>query len=167
MSDVDFWLLPEGLEQQADVIDQWTTQVAQLNAALVPIMLQTDSEALLYNYAIGQMSAMHTDLLQWNAHLQNVFSGISAELRANAAEGREIDLYGAARVDRISPSEFNGFQAPADRPYRPGNALAPPTERWDEPDAPTYSPMAPNIAFYLDAGPGAFDGYDGWAKRRR
>lgn len=165
MSDVDFWLLPEGLEQQADVIDEWSTQVAELNAALVPIVLQTDSEAQLYNYAIGQMSAMHTGLLQWNAHLQNVFSGISAELRAVAAEGREIDLYGAARVDRITPSEFNGFEAPTDRPYRPGETLAPPAERRDEPDAPTYSPMAPNMAFYLDAGPGAFDGYDSWAKR--
>jgi len=165
MSDVDFWLLPEGLEQQASVIDQWSAQVHDLNTALVPIVLQTEPDAELYNYAIRQMSAMHTGMLSWNAHLQNVFAGITTELRTVASEGRAIDIDGAARVDRTDPREFNGFEAPQYRPYKPGQTLAPPADRWSELEAPTYSPMAPDMSFYLDAGPGAFDGYDTWPQR--
>lgn len=163
----DFWLLPAGLEQQAGGFEQWQGAFAGMNDELKLIVPYTSDNAEIFNYAIGRFGEMHTGVLKWIAHMQNVIAGVAAELRDVAREGRTIDLAQAARIDKYSPTEYNGFDPYGGGSYGKGSGtLAPESDRWDSVDAPLYLPNTGGGArFYLDAGPGAFDGASDFTKR--
>lgn len=157
-SSTDFWLLPAGLEEQAAVVDEWCAEYGKMNEALAEIVLGGEQGATIYNYAMGKASAMHSGILQWIAHMQNVLTAVAVELREVAAEGREIDLEKAARLDKYQPTEYNWYDPnPSGKFDAQSGTLAPSSDRYDKPDAPVMKPTAPNMGFYLDAGPGAFD----------
>lgn len=166
-SNNDFWLLPEGLEQQAGGVEKWQGAFAGMNDELKLIVPYPEDHAEIFNYAIGRFGEMHTGVLKWITHMQNVFAGVATELEDVAREGRNIDLAQAARIDKYAATEYNGYD-----PYPGGShgdgsgTLAPKSDRWESADAPLYLPTTGGGAlFYLDAGPGAFDGASDFVKR--
>ncbi|UCR88615.1 hypothetical protein [Mycetocola spongiae] len=158
-SETDFWLLPEGLEQQAGVIDQWCREFGTINASLAKVILEGEPGAGIYNHAMEQAATLHTAILRWMAHMQNVLESVSTELRHVAVVGRSMDLEAAARLDKYDPSEYNWFsRKPLDGSDPDAGSLTPPEYRYDEPTAPVFPPSASMSGSYLDAGPGAFRG---------
>ncbi|GAA1325251.1 WXG100 family type VII secretion target [Leucobacter albus] len=163
----DFWLLPSGLEQQAGGFEKWQSAFKGMNDVLKEIVPYTEDNAEIFNYAIGRYSEMHTGVLKWITHMQNVFAGVATELRDVAREGRTIDMEQAARIDKYSPTEYNGHDPNPGGGYGGGaGKIAPEYDRWDSPEAPMYEPNRGGGAlFYLDPGPGAFDGASDFTKR--
>lgn len=160
MDDFDFWLDPDGVDSEAAALDTWSDGLAEIASGLVPIVISGDPGATVYSGAAGVCSQVHTGLLQWTAHMQNVFSSISTELRSVASEGRETDLSTAARLDLYDPTEYN------DHDPTPGNwtnksARPEITPEYDRPPDSDFMPApkwnaANGSSFYLDPGPGAF-----------
>lgn len=160
MDDFDFWLDPEGVDNEAAALDTWADGLAEISSGLVPIVISGDPGATIYGGAAAVCGQVHTGLLRWVAHMRNVFSSISTELRSVASEGRETDLATAARLDLFDPSEYN------DHDPTPGGAtnmsakprIAPEADRPPDSDfmpAPRWNAVN-GSSFYFDLGPGAF-----------
>ena len=81
-----------------------------MNDELKLIVPYTSDNAEIFNYAIGRFGEMHTGVLKWIAHMQNVIAGVAAELRDVAREGRTIDLAQAARIDKLFADGVQRFR---------------------------------------------------------
>lgn len=165
MDDFDFWLDPDGLDNQAAALDTWRDGIAEIaSSGLVPIVVSGLPGASIYSSATTVAMSVHTGLLQWTAHMQNVFESVSTELRSVASEGRELDLNRAARFDLIDPTEYNGNDP------TPGDAInksAKPTitPEWDRPEDSDFMPAPkwPSVngsSFYFDSDSSAYSESD-------
>lgn len=165
MDDFDFWLDPDGLDNQAAALDTWRDAIAEIaTSGLVPIVINGLPGASVYSSATTVAMSVHTGLLQWTAHMQNVFESVSTELRSVASEGRELDLNRAARFDLIDPTEYNGNDpTPGDAINKSGKPRI--TPEWDRPPdsdlmpAPKWQPVN-GAPFYFDSGSTAFSEAD-------
>ncbi|WP_312168177.1 hypothetical protein [Microbacterium sp.] len=170
MDDFDFWLDPDGLDNQAGAVDSWREAIAEIaSSGLVPIVIDGLPGASVYSSATNVAKTVHIGLLQWTAHMQNVLESVSAELRSVASEGREIDLNRAARFDLIDPTEYNGNDpTPGDAINKSATPrIAPEEDRPPDSDfmpAPKWQPVN-GSAFYFDAGSGAFDEADAFTTK--
>ena len=168
MSDFDYWLDPDGLDDQATALDSWADGMASIAQSMAQIVLSSEAGATTYSNATGVCKTVHTGLLGWLAHMQNVFNSMSRELRSVAEEGRGVEMATAARMDLYDAAEYNGYaqQYPSinvggqQKTFRPlAPIIAPeyahvPLGSNDMP-APKWADTRGG-SFFIDAPPGSF-----------
>lgn len=103
----DFWIEPDGLDAQAGAIGTWGDGLKDLAASLATITVTSESGATVYSNATATCRQIHSGLLQWMAHMQNVITGITTELGSVSTEARTIDMNTLALLDRNDPTEYN------------------------------------------------------------
>lgn len=175
MSDFDFWLDPDGLDDEAAALDSWADGMASLAEAMSAIVVTSEQGAESYNNATTVCRDVHTGLLRWLAHMQNVFHSISRELRDVAQEGRETDMATAARMDLYDAAEYNNYaqQYPTIQVGGYGKALRPPAPAIapssdvhplgsNDAAAPRWYPTRDGYSF-VNAPSGSFDNVDEFA----
>ena len=168
MSDFDYWLDPDGLDDQATALDSWADGMASIARSMAQIVLSSEAGATTYSNATGVCKTVHTGLLGWLAHMQNVFNSMSRELRSVAEEGRGVEIATAARMDLHDAAEYNGYsqQYPSiyvggyKKTYRPlAPAIAPAYDRVplgsNDMPAPKWSETRGG-SYFIDAPPGSF-----------
>lgn len=175
MSDFDFWLDPDGLDDEAAALDSWADGMASLAEAMSAIVVTSEQGAESYSNATTVCRDVHTGLLRWLAHMQNVFHSISRELRDVAQEGRETDMATAARMDLYDAAEYNNYaqQYPTIQVGGYGKAFRPPAPAIapssdvhplgsNDAAAPRWYPTRDGYSF-VNAPSGSFDNVDEFA----
>lgn len=130
MSDDDFWLLPEGLDNQVRAFDRHAELMTSVVRWLEDLPLTESAEHQMYNRGVTEGKSFLTGLISWFSNLSYVLEGIATEIRAVADDGRKYDMRTAAELDALEPTEYNGHSS-----HAPGRASAAKiTPSFDRPD---------------------------------
>lgn len=156
MSNTDFWITPDGLDDQASAIDGYAEMILEAGSWVTNHPVGVPAGSALYAGAATRAQAIERGLVQFFAHLHSVLAGVASELRSVAGEARTMDIESAAKLDACDPTEYN-FHSP----HAPGSAsqfvLTPEGERTDDGSLfPTYRLNAGGIGFYCSSG-GAYE----------
>lgn len=146
MSD-DFWLAPAALEHQAAVFDVYAQQASDAKSWLENRPLQNTGAYPAYADAARRAEELRTSLVGWFDHLEAVLWGVSAELKAVATEGAQIDAEEAALIDATDPAVYNDHESTASEVA--GDNADGRSDRL----MPTWGPPGGGIGYFCDPGP--------------
>lgn len=155
MSDTDFWVTPDGLDDQARAFDQCAELLSDAKSWVNNHPVGDSAQYPLYSGAAVCARDISAGLGPFLSHIHDVLIGAGVELRAVAQESRDMDMQAAAELDVLDPTEYNDFD-PGEPGRRSAAEIAPQYDRTDELIFPVYSLNGGGIGYYCDAS-GMFD----------